>query len=184
MRRLRFGPAGDGTLLQELTGTRRGTVAFMHTPERRLHAPPGAVVFACERGLLLQEVWQSPPRAVTTGFMPGAIGFVLKAPGTHLSLDGTSSVQHLWLAQIQQQLAPELAGELLKARSSPPRAAASLSCLTVYLRHGLRTRVCFVVCETDAPRPCTVGRPIVRKKSKTRKKLHNPTTRKKCLVSS
>ncbi len=27
MRRLRFGLAGDGTLLQELTGTRRGTVA-------------------------------------------------------------------------------------------------------------------------------------------------------------
>ena len=34
--------------------------------------------FACERGLLLQEVWQSPP--VTTGFMPGATGFMLKAP--------------------------------------------------------------------------------------------------------
>ena len=123
--------------------------------------------FACERGLLLQEVWQSSPRAVTTGFVPGATGFVLKAPGAHLSPDGTSSVQHLWLAQIEQQLTPELAAELFKARSSPPRAVASLSCLTVCLWHGLRTRVCFVVCETDAPRPCTVGRPVVRKKTKT-----------------
>ncbi len=177
MRRLRFGLAGDGTLLQSVyEGDEFSTPHLVRErrlhahPERRLHAHPRAVVFACERGLLLQEVWQSPPRAVTTGFVPGATGFVSKAPGTHLSLDGTSIVQHLWLAQIQQHLTPELAAELLKARSSPPRAAASLSCLTVYLWHGLRTRVCFVVCETDAPRPCTVGRPVVRKKTKRTRK--------------